>query len=211
MTEMARDPARRPLDTFDSTADGFPPHTLEQTLQAARDVVEALERFDAALKGCSTPLELVRLAGQGRSARAKAEVWVEELSEARDIIELDLPISDTWNREGGPLTLPPASIVRRHGEAASLPLGRLTSYRREIEKRDLPVPPFISRHRDRERHRAWRATLTDDEYKAVKSEGRGALARSYREFGLHAGSAGPDLVEGVAIRVDREANLAGNE
>lgn len=226
MTEIPGGPARRPLDVFDSTADGFAPHTLEQTEQAARDVVQALERFDLALKGCATPLQLGSLRGQGRAARIRAGVWVEELKTARDIIELDLPISDTfprddlafldleepepWNREGGLETLTPAAVIQLRGHTADLPIDRLTSYRREIEKRN-PVPAIIRNRRGREMHRAWRASFTDEAYAALWAEGRPARLRSYREFMVAAGSAGPDLVEGVAVRVNREANLAGNE
>ena len=230
MTEIPGDQARRPLDIFDSTADGFAPHTLEQTVQAARDVVHALERLDAALKGCATPLQLGTQRAQARAARIKAEERVAELSEAREIIERNLPISDTfppeifegwahedpepWNRDDGPSTLTPAAIVQLRGHAADLPLGRLTSYRREIERRN-PVPALISRHRDRETRAAsqaaWRATFTDAEYEAMWAKGRGERQRSYREFKLAAGSAGPDLVKGVPVRVDGDADLAGDE
>lgn len=196
MTEKPEGAGRRPLDTFDPTADGFTPHTLEQTVQAACDAVEALARFNEALMGCVTPLQLGSLAAQGRLARRKAEAWVEVLAEARDIIELDLPISDTidnsdiegwdpaddkpWTGPGKPETLTPAWIVELRGAAADLPIDRLTSYRREIEKHG-PVPELIRRHRNRELRNTWWVSMTAEERATLRSEGRAAVPELIRD------------------------------
>lgn len=186
------------LDVFDPTPDGFTPHTLEQTVEAAREAVASLERLDAALHGCMTPLDLNRLSRESRHAREQAAAWVELLEQARDIIERDLPLSDSiaWVQEPEPERgpdvlwtgpsgghLPPDWIVALRAKAADLPLDHLTTYRREVEKAEASgkLPALIRRHRSREFEKAWRASMTDEEFALLRGSDRGAGLRRHKK------------------------------
>lgn len=147
LTSTAEKGDRRALDIFDPSVDGHTPHTLEQALRAAQDVLESLARFEVALHGCMTPLDLHGELQQARKAAESAAGWVESLGRTRDIVEGDLPLGDTiecpgelfdfdlpWTGPGNAnLVLSPTEIIKLNIQASGLPLERLTTYRRETE------------------------------------------------------------------------------
>lgn len=173
-----------PLDVFDTTDEGFEPHTLEETVQAAHAVLESLRRFQMALGGCMTPLALDVELKQARKAAERAAVWVEELGKAREIVEGDLPLGDSIGGETDDfcydlpwedLVLSPADLIELNTRANGLPLRRLTNYRREIELSPR-VPSVIIAHRRRTEKEAEKATRS-----AAKKEAQAASRQALED------------------------------
>ncbi|HEX9089105.1 MAG TPA: hypothetical protein VF867_16565 [Arthrobacter sp.] len=168
----------RPLDSFDPTPDGVSPYTLGETVDAAVEVLQSLHRFQLALAGCMTPLALEAELKQTRKVAVKASGWAETLARARDIIEGDLPLADTvrvqlpefdcdlpWDE----MVLSPADIVAANTGAAGLPLERLTTYRREIER--VPrMPSVIASRRERAAKQARKAASERTRARVAKRE-----------------------------------------
>lgn len=180
---------RRSLDVFDPSPDGVEPYTLAEVADAAGGVYESLLEFQAALLGCTTPLTLHPQNSQAERMVKQAVEWFETLDAVREIVERDLPLADSfpvvdgtvpedreWTTGGHPLRL--SEIIRLNAMAAERPLGQLTTYRREVESRDL-VPGLIARRRfDAERAAAEDAVLhpgpdaTPDQRKAAANAKR---------------------------------------
>lgn len=161
--ESGRD-ARRPVDIFDPTDDGFTPHKMSAVVDAAAAVSEALTAYEAALKGCMTPLNLAKVLKDVTEAREALAPDVRRIARARDIIEGDVPLARQFNVnetswwEPGEgidrgLALTPRQLTALARQADKVGESETVTYREAITQ-SAPVPFLVAQARREKRQDA---------------------------------------------------------
>lgn len=125
--------ARRRMDTFDPTKDGYKGYTLGAAVRAAERALKSLDTLEEALFGCMTPLRLRETAVQIRGMREDLAEELDVLRQAQTIIEADLPIlhlvseNPDANPEGR--THDPRRLIEINEDALTRENCLLTTYR----------------------------------------------------------------------------------
>lgn len=141
--------ARRPLDTYDPSAEGLEPYPLAETLDSLRGLLASFTAVEAALRGCMTPLNLKKTALVLNQTKAELTHAADELAVVAEIIETDQPIAKAfryWEARWTDLQnriLSPTQLVLLRDLASQAPPEERTTYRREHEGR-AEVPTLAS-------------------------------------------------------------------
>lgn len=189
--EKPAPPERRPLDVFDPSGDGHEPHSLAEVIQRGQEVLDSIDRFQAGLYGCMTPLDFAAEHREMQKLRERASQMLEPVRTAQYIIEMDLPLATATGEEelfddpwappkGSERTLRPDDILAVRLRARQVGPNEQTTYRAEVEKLT-KIPWLIQRDRRRAAASARRAAMTEEQKEARREMRRRSFSKPVPE------------------------------
>lgn len=178
-------------------------------LAAGQAVLDSLDRLQAALYGCRTPLNFYSENLALKKLRAQAAEVLEPIRNARDIIEMDppqatiethlLPFRESWAPpEGAWGTLSPGAVLDVRLRARLVGPDELTTYRQELEKQP-KIPGLIRLQRRRAEH---------DAIPAEEKEAKRSRRRAARQANIERNRAAADEVKRQTAELAAEMDAA---